>query len=103
MNPFPAPAAAGRHLYRCDGQVDLAVTATQLPDTPQPLKGTLNVEVYEFGGRPVIESIDLPIRNRDVWLGIKPLFSGSEVTQDSRRSSKWSPSMAMARCRRCRT
>ncbi|HVR67517.1 MAG TPA: MG2 domain-containing protein [Verrucomicrobiae bacterium] len=65
------------------GRVDLAVTATQLPDTPQPLKGTLNVEVYEFGGRPVIESIDLPIRNRDVWLGIKPLFSGNEVAQDS--------------------
>jgi alpha-2-macroglobulin len=65
------------------GRVDLAVTAAQLPDTPQPLKGTLNVEVYEFGGRPVIESIELPIRNRDSWLGIKPLFSGGEVPQDS--------------------
>ena len=64
------------------GRVDLAVTAAQLPDTPQPLKGTLNVEVYEFGGRPVLESIELPIRNRDYWLGIKPLFSG-EVPQDS--------------------
>ena len=40
-----------------------------MPDTPQPLKGTLNVEVYEFGGRPVIEFIELPIRNREYLAG----------------------------------
>jgi hypothetical protein len=64
-----------------EGRVDLVLAAVGLPDTPQPLKGTLNVEVYEFGGRPVIESIDLPIRNRPHWLGIKPMFT--EAAQGS--------------------
>ena len=60
------------------GRVSPVELATQLPDTPQPLKATLTVEVYEVGGRPVIETLDLPIRNRDLWLGIKPLFSDGE-------------------------
>ena len=62
-----------------DGKVSLPVDLAELPDTPQPLKATLTVEVYEVGGRPVIETLELPIRNRPLQLGIKPLFSDGSV------------------------
>jgi len=62
-----------------DGKVSLQVQLDDLPDTPQPLKATLTVEVYEFGGRPVIKTLDLPVRNRPVLLGVKPLFSDGIV------------------------
>ncbi len=55
------------------------MTPDQLPDTPQPLKATMRAEVYEFGGRPVIKTLVLPIRNHALSLGIKPLFSDDAV------------------------
>ncbi len=48
-----------------------------------PLKATLRVEVYEFGGRPVIESVNLPVRDRKLYLGIKPLFADEQVQENS--------------------
>ncbi len=62
-----------------DGRVQLDIALDQLPDTPQPLKAKLTVEVYEFGGRPVIETLELPIRNRSLLIGIKPLFADGQV------------------------
>ena len=32
-------------------------------------------EVFEFGGRPVVQTLKLPIRNRSLYLGIKPGFA----------------------------
>jgi uncharacterized protein YfaS (alpha-2-macroglobulin family) len=61
------------------GAADLAVSLGDLPDTPQPLAATLRVEVYEFGGRPVIKSMKLPIRNHPFAIGIKPTFDGDEA------------------------
>jgi hypothetical protein len=66
-----------------DGKVSLPVALANLPDTPQPLKATLTVEVYEVGGRPVIETLELPIRNRPMQLGIKPLFTDDIVPDGS--------------------
>ncbi len=72
-----------------DGRTDakggfaLPVQLEELPDVQAPLKATLRVEVYEFGGRPVIESVGLPVRNRDLYLGIKPLFADDEVAENS--------------------
>ncbi|HEX3064920.1 MAG TPA: MG2 domain-containing protein, partial [Dongiaceae bacterium] len=55
------------------------MTPDDLPDTPQPLKATMRTEVYEFGGRPVIKTLALPIRNHALSVGIKPLFSDDAV------------------------
>lgn len=62
-----------------EGKVSLPIALTEIPDTPQPLKATLTVEVYEVGGRPVIETVELPIRQQPLHLGIKPLFSDGVV------------------------
>src|SRR6516164_9641194 len=48
------------------GQASFDMTPSDLPDTVQPLKATLRTEVYEFGGRPVIKTLTLPIRNRAI-------------------------------------
>ena len=61
------------------GQASFDMTPTDLPDTPQPLKATLRTEVYEFGGRPVIKTLTLPVRNKPISLGIKPQFSDDAV------------------------
>ncbi|MBL9034910.1 MAG: alpha-2-macroglobulin family protein [Rhodospirillaceae bacterium] len=65
------------------GGFALPVQLEEVPDVQAPLKATLRVEVYEFGGRPVIESVTLPVRNRDLYLGIKPLFADDEVAENS--------------------
>ncbi len=66
-----------------DGKTGFALALDDLPDTTQPLSANLRVEVYEFGGRPVIESIALPIRNRALWVGVKPLFENDQTAMDS--------------------
>ncbi len=66
-----------------EGKTAFSLALDDLPDTTQPLSANLRVEVYEFGGRPVIESVALPIRNHTVWLGIKPLFENDQTAMDS--------------------
>jgi Large extracellular alpha-helical protein len=73
------------------------MTPTDLPDTPQPLKATLRTEVYEFGGRPVIKTLTLPVRNKSIFLGIKPQFSDDAVASGVDAGFESSPSTRQAR------
>ena len=63
------------------GHLELDMSFDTVPDAQVPLAATLRVEVYEFGGRPVIETITRPIRDRDLYLGIKPLFADDQTQQ----------------------
>ena len=54
-----------------------------MPDTPQPLQAVLRAEVFEFGGRPVVKSLKLPVRNRPLYLGIRPAFANDAVAESS--------------------
>jgi len=65
------------------GAFSLPIDLEDVPDVQAPLKATLRVEVYEFGGRPVIESVDLPVREKKLYLGIKPLFADEQVAENS--------------------
>jgi uncharacterized protein YfaS (alpha-2-macroglobulin family) len=65
------------------GAFSLPIQLEDVPDVQVPLKATLRVEVYEFGGRPVIESVDLPVRDSALYLGIRPLFADDEVPEGS--------------------
>lgn len=65
------------------GHLELDMSFDAVPDAQVPLAATLRVEVYEFGGRPVIETITRPIRNKDLYLGIKPLFSDDQAQEGS--------------------
>jgi len=60
--------------------IDLALGT--LPDTSHPLEATLNVNVYDVGGRPVNESISLPVQNHDSFIGVKATaYSFAENTE----------------------
>jgi uncharacterized protein YfaS (alpha-2-macroglobulin family) len=65
------------------GQVALDFALDEVPDTPQPLGATLRVEVYEFGGRPVVETLKLPVHNHSRVIGVKPLFADGEVGEST--------------------
>lgn len=66
-----------------DGHLELDMSFDEVPDAQVPLAATLRVEVYEFGGRPVIETITRPIRDKDLYLGIKPLFADDQAKEGS--------------------
>lgn len=63
------------------GRASVEIALPQIPDTVQPLKATVRVEVRDVGGRAVAETIDLPIRSRDLFLGLKPLFADDRAPE----------------------
>jgi alpha-2-macroglobulin len=77
------PARTELEATRTDeaGKASLEIFLDQVPDTVQPLKATVRVEVRDVGGRAVAETLDLPLRNRDLFLGIKPLFADDTMPE----------------------
>lgn len=86
-NPFPAfegyewgdqrePFAeqfieVGESVTDGSGRAVLAVPSEAAGDTAQPLTAAFVASVFEPGGRPVRESLDLKVRTRNVYLGAK--------------------------------
>ncbi len=91
-NPFPQPAFAGYTWGNADesfderliqlpgtvtdgtGHADLMLRLTDEPDTTLPLRARIVASVADPGGRMVREGFTLPVRLRDVYLGLKPQF-----------------------------
>ncbi|WP_439816832.1 alpha-2-macroglobulin [Zavarzinia sp. CC-PAN008] len=65
------------------GKAVFDVSLGEVPDTPNPLAGTLRVEVFEMGGRPVVRTLTLPVRTTDLSIGIKPVGDGA-VAENTR-------------------
>jgi uncharacterized protein YfaS (alpha-2-macroglobulin family) len=53
------------------GRANLALPADKAGDTADPLLAGVTVSVFEPGGRPVRESVDLKVRTKPVYLGLK--------------------------------
>jgi uncharacterized protein YfaS (alpha-2-macroglobulin family) len=53
------------------GHATLAVKASQAGDTGQPLEAAVTASVFEPGGRPVRESLDLKLRPKPAYFGVK--------------------------------
>ena len=64
----------GEKVTDADGQAVFAVPFDSVPNTPQPLSALIRVEVLERSGRPVIETVKVPISTHPLSLGIRPLF-----------------------------
>jgi uncharacterized protein YfaS (alpha-2-macroglobulin family) len=64
-----------------DGRGDVAVAAPlpPLPETSLPLKAILTAGIFEPGGRYVSDEVAVPIRARNLLIGIRPLFAGGAV------------------------
>ncbi len=48
-----------------------------------PLAGDVRVSIFEPGGRATSEQITLPVRLRDRYFGIRPLFEGGSTTENA--------------------
>ena len=53
------------------GRAVLSVDSAQAGDTDQPLSASVVASVFEPGGRPVREGVDLKIRPKPLYLGVK--------------------------------
>ncbi|MGH6940403.1 MG2 domain-containing protein [Hypericibacter sp.] len=69
-----------------NGEAQIPLYLDNIPDTAQPLSATVRVEVADVGGRSISEVLELPIRNRPLALGIKPLFSDDTVDRGANAS-----------------
>lgn len=56
------------------GNVTITAPVTDLPDTSLPLKAVLSAGLFEPSGRYVGTTLELPVHNHPLLLGIKPLF-----------------------------
>ena len=54
-----------------DGRAVLAISSAEAGDTPQPLSAAFTASVFEPGGRPVREGLDLKVRTKPLYLGVK--------------------------------
>ena len=54
-----------------DGRAVIGVNASEAGDTAQPLQALFTASVFEPGGRPVREGLDLKVRTRPLYLGVK--------------------------------
>ncbi|HWA92928.1 MAG TPA: alpha-2-macroglobulin [Rhizomicrobium sp.] len=55
-----------------------------LAETTLPLKAMIKVSIHEPGGRTTSKTVDVPVRTRDVFIGIRPEFDGWSVAENSR-------------------
>jgi uncharacterized protein YfaS (alpha-2-macroglobulin family) len=56
------------------GHADLMLQLTDEPDTTLPLRARIVASVADPGGRMVREGFTLPVRLRDLYIGLKPQF-----------------------------
>jgi len=59
------------------GQAKVDIVLDGLPDTTVPLEAELRTAVFDSSGRTANETMTLPVRQDHLWIGVKPLFSGS--------------------------
>ncbi|MDF2994636.1 MAG: alpha-2-macroglobulin domain protein [Xanthobacteraceae bacterium] len=65
------------------GKAALKVTLPQLPPTERPLEAEVIVRLAEGGGRAIERSIKLPVAPAAGGLGVRPLFKGDDLAQNS--------------------
>ena len=83
-NPFQEKfVELGATVTDGQGHAVLSLDAGQAGDTSAPLVAAVTGSVFEPGGRPVRESVNLKLRAKPLYLGVKTTSSGSgdQVTQ----------------------
>ncbi len=54
-----------------EGHAVLTLDSTEAGDTAQPLAASVTASVFEPGGRPVRQNVDLKLRTKPLYLGVK--------------------------------
>jgi uncharacterized protein YfaS (alpha-2-macroglobulin family) len=56
----------------------------ELSDTTLPLKAAIKISIHEPGGRTTDKTVDVPVRTRDVALGIRPDFDDNSIGENAK-------------------
>jgi len=64
-----------------DGKADIAVRLPPLPRTSRPLEADVILKLRESGGRTIERTVTLPVDMQAARIGIKPLFTGGQVSE----------------------
>jgi uncharacterized protein YfaS (alpha-2-macroglobulin family) len=56
----------------------------ELADTTLPLKAAIKISIHEPGGRTTDKTVDVPVRTRDVALGLRPDFDDNSVGENAK-------------------
>ncbi|HWD26488.1 MAG TPA: alpha-2-macroglobulin [Rhizomicrobium sp.] len=67
-----------------EGSTEATGSIGDLADTTLPLKAAVTISIHEPGGRTTDKSVDIPVRNHDVMIGIRPDFDSGEVAENAR-------------------
>lgn len=65
-----------------DGKAELTINPGDVPDLTRPLMATINVNVFEPSGRPISDSLTRPVRQRNVWIGLRSAAGADAVPED---------------------
>lgn len=102
VDPTPFEAFKGWQFGRMDDKfsdVDMplnvpptdasgATTATgsvsELAETTLPLRARIRVAIHEPGGRTTAKTTEIPVRNHDVLIGVRPDFQGDSIAEGTR-------------------
>ncbi len=63
------------------GRAAMALNLSDAPQSSRPLRADVVVGVSEPGGRVVRESVRVPVRGADIYLGVRPKFSGGRAPE----------------------
>ncbi len=66
------------------GTTDVTGTIGELADTTLPLKAAIKISIHEPGGRTTDKTVNIPVRTRNVWLGIRPDFDDDSVGENAK-------------------
>ena len=66
------------------GVTHAVATVGELADTTLPLVAMIKVAIHEPGGRTTDKTVNIPVRTRDVMIGIRPDFEYSSVAENAR-------------------
>jgi hypothetical protein len=66
------------------GSTEVSGTLKDVADTTLPLKAMVKVAIHEPGGRSTTKTVDIPVRNHEVMIGIRPDFQGGSVAEGAR-------------------
>ncbi|HXL98431.1 MAG TPA: alpha-2-macroglobulin, partial [Rhizomicrobium sp.] len=66
-----------------NGVTEATGTIGDIADTTVPLKVSTKISIHEPGGRTTDKSIDIPLRTRDVAIGILPAFQNGSVAENA--------------------
>ncbi|HEX4294655.1 MAG TPA: alpha-2-macroglobulin [Rhizomicrobium sp.] len=66
------------------GITEAKATIGELADTTLPLVALIKLSIHEPGGRTTAKTVNVPVRTRDVMIGIRPDFQTGAVPENTR-------------------